>query len=83
MLQKETTSDQPNRPAKRRKIANGSRSNFTANALDELPWDQVPFPERFEDAEGFLGLEEVSDVEVIKKSGSQLVEYRVRGLLNT
>lgn len=35
-------------------------------ALDALPWGEVEMPEMFDDAEGFFGLEEVDDVEVIR-----------------
>ena len=47
-------------------------------SLDTLPWQEVAFPERgFEDAEGFFGLEEISDVEVVKDPRLGKVEYRV------
>jgi ATP-dependent RNA helicase DDX24/MAK5 len=35
-------------------------------ALDALPWNEVEIPDMFEDAEGFYGLEEVEDVEVVR-----------------
>jgi ATP-dependent RNA helicase DDX24/MAK5 len=35
-------------------------------ALDALPWNEVEMPDMFEDAEGFFGLEEVEDVEVVR-----------------
>lgn len=40
-------------------------------ALDALPWNEVEMPDMFEDAEGFFGLEEVDDVEVIR-DGNQV-----------
>ena len=47
-------------------------------SLDTLPWQEVAFPESgFEDAEGFFGLEEISDVEVVKDPKLGKVEYRV------
>ena len=47
-------------------------------SLDTLPWQEVAFPKSgFEDAEGFLGLEEISDVEVVKDPKLGKVEYRV------
>ena len=47
-------------------------------SLDSLPWQEVAFPESgFEDAEGFFGLEEISDVEVLKDPKLGKVEYRV------
>lgn len=36
-------------------------------ALDALPWNEVEMPEMFDDAEGFFGLEEVEDVEVVRE----------------
>lgn len=35
-------------------------------AVDALPWNEVTMPDMFEDAEGFYGLEEVDDVEVVR-----------------
>ena len=46
-----------------------------AVSLEKASWHEVPFPKTFEDAEGFFGLEELSDVEVIRDSGN--IEYRV------
>ena len=47
-----------------------------AVGLDKLPWNQVAV-DRLEDAEGFFGLEELSDVEIVKDSISGKVEYKV------
>ena len=44
-------------------------------SLESLQWHQVPFPATFQDAEGFFGLEELSDVDVVKDSSK--IEYRV------
>jgi len=54
--------------------AKSGSSNPTA--LESLPWHEVPLPENFEDAEGFFGLEEISDVDVVKSSGK--VQYKAR-----
>ena len=35
-------------------------------SIEELRWSAVPLPDRFEDAEGFFGLEEIEGVEVIR-----------------
>lgn len=40
-------------------------------ALDALPWNEVEMPDMFEDAEGFFGLDEVDNVEVIR-DGNQV-----------
>lgn len=44
-------------------------------SLDSLPWHEVPFPENYQDAEGFYCLEELSDVDVVKDTGK--IEYKV------
>lgn len=46
-------------------------------SLDALPWAEVPVPDRFEDAEGFFGLEEIEDVEVVRDTNLGKLEYRV------
>jgi hypothetical protein len=45
--------------------------------LDALPWNEVALPARLDDAEGFFGLEEVSDVEIVRDPNIGKVEYRV------
>ncbi|KAL9604685.1 MAG: hypothetical protein Q9219_000405 [cf. Caloplaca sp. 3 TL-2023] len=45
--------------------------------IDALPWSAIPLPDRLDDADGFFGLEEVSDVEVVKDQKLGRVEYRV------
>ena len=45
--------------------------------LDALPWNEARLPDMVDDAEGFFGLEEVSDVEVVKDENLGRVEYRV------
>ena len=54
-----------------------SITKTTAITLDALPWTEVPLPDRFEDAEGFFGLEEIENVEVIRDSSLGKLEYRV------
>lgn len=68
---------------KRRKTSidqNASQEENTdpkAIALDELPWSAVSLPDRLEDAEGFYGLEEIADVEIIRNVRAGKLEYRV------
>ncbi|KAL9127557.1 MAG: hypothetical protein Q9217_003599 [Psora testacea] len=69
---KEIDSD---RERKRRRV--GSLLKPKSPTLDHLPWKEVPFPERFEDAEGFLGLEEISDVDINKDEKSGKVQYQL------
>ena len=45
--------------------------------VDDLAWKEVSVPSRFEDAEGFFGLEEIDNVEVVKDSENGKVNYRV------
>lgn len=47
-----------------------------AVGLDGLPWNQVAV-DRLEDAEGFFGLEELSDVDVVRDPTLGKVEYKV------
>ena len=62
---------------KRPKIGAQSGLAIESKKVDQLPWTQVPFPERFEDAEGFLDLEELSDVDVIRDDAAGKVEFKV------
>lgn len=48
-----------------------------AMTLDELPWAEVSLPAGFQDAEGFLGLEEISDVDLVRDSKSGRLDCRV------
>lgn len=47
-----------------------------AVGLDKLPWNQVAV-DRLEDAEGFFGLEELSDVDIVRNPILGKVEYKV------
>lgn len=46
-------------------------------ALHALNWKEVTLPDRLEDAEGFFGLEEIEDVEVVRDGQSGKLEFRV------
>lgn len=54
-----------------------SGAKKTVTSLETLPWTQVPIPDRFEDAEGFFGLEEIEDVEIVRNEKLGKLEYRV------
>jgi ATP-dependent RNA helicase DDX24/MAK5 len=43
---------------------------------DQLQWTEVALPDRLEDAEGFFGLEEIDDVEVVKEVNGKNVLFR-------
>ena len=66
-------------PKKRQRVEAVPRTNSkpTTNALDSLRWKQVTLPDRLEDAEGFFGLEEIEDVDVVRDTQSGKVEFRV------
>ena len=46
-------------------------------SVDQLPWKEAALSDRLEDAEGFFGLEEIDDVEVVREPSSGKVEFRV------
>lgn len=66
-------------PAKRQKIGGAIGNNTTNGAkvvrLDELNWKSVEVPETLDDYEGFFGLEEVDDVEVVRDTESGKISY--------
>ena len=70
------------KPRKKRKVQSRNETGTEARQLgalingDDLRWQQVTLPERLEDAEGFFGLEEIEDVEVIKEEGTSQVKFR-------
>ncbi|KAL1306102.1 hypothetical protein AAFC00_004219 [Neodothiora populina] len=45
--------------------------------LEELAWKEVQMPDRLDDFEGFYGLEEIDDVEIVKDGGK--ISYRATG----
>lgn len=46
--------------------------------IEKLAWREVPLPDRLEDAEGFFGLEEIEDVEIVRDTQSGTIVYKVR-----
>ena len=54
-----------------------SRLKSNAIALDSLPWKEVALPDRLEDAEGFFGLEEIEDVDIVRDAQTGKVQYKV------
>ncbi|MCJ1404817.1 ATP-dependent RNA helicase [Xylographa trunciseda] len=46
-------------------------------SIDQLKWNEVTLPDRFDDAEGFFGLEEIENVQVVKDSGNGNVVYKL------
>ena len=63
---------------KRKRAKAGRHLKGNRNLSNEqLPWKEVPFPERFDDAEGFFGLEEISDVELERDESWRQVKYKL------
>ena len=68
------------RPRKRQRVDKATQQSKPALGtvnVDLLHWNEVPLPDRLDDAEGFFGLEEVDDVEVIRDTASGILEFRV------
>ncbi|KAL8645419.1 MAG: hypothetical protein Q9210_006717 [Variospora velana] len=69
------------KPRKKQKIEADASTRHDAKpkfvTLEALPWSQVNLPDRLDDAEGFFGLEEISDVEVVRDENLGRVEYRL------
>src|SRR5271170_1169236 len=66
---------------KKRKIeAKWRRRNAESSSAlvqsDKLKWREVVLPDRLEDAEGFFGLEEIEDVEIVRDEDRKEVLFR-------
>ncbi|ORY58395.1 P-loop containing nucleoside triphosphate hydrolase protein [Pseudomassariella vexata] len=69
-------------PAKKQKTRAAVKKPTKAKrsvTADKLQWRSATLPDMFNDAEGFFGLEEVDDVEVVKL-GNNNIEFRVAGV---
>ncbi|KAL8965702.1 MAG: hypothetical protein Q9183_003727, partial [Haloplaca sp. 2 TL-2023] len=68
------------RARKRRKADSGIPEQLATSrkvtAVNALPWSQAILPDTLDDAEGFFGLEEVSDVEIVRDEEHGRVEFR-------
>jgi len=58
------------------KVNGASAARVQATSVDKLPWKAFNLPERLDDAEGFYGLEEIADVEVVRDANTGIVSYR-------
>ena len=82
-IEKKRRRDLPSLKAKKRQRTDlgldGTQEILKGEAvgLNKLAWNQVAV-DRLEDAEGFFGLEELSDVEVVRDPILGRVEYKVR-----
>lgn len=53
------------------------REPVAVHSANELSWKEVTPPEWLEDAEGFFGLEEIDDIEVVRDAGGRQARFRV------
>ena len=73
------TSSKPRKKRKENKAQDQRPSTSEARTVsaDGLDWTNVPLPDRLEDAEGFLGLEEVDDVQVFRVDNGKSLRFQV------
>lgn len=45
--------------------------------IDDLNWKQVTLPDRIDNVEGFYGLEEIDDVDIVRPEGGGEVQFKV------
>lgn len=69
--------------SKRRKVDKKTSSKPSAApkktvSASDLAWNAVPLPDRLDDAEGFYGLEEIDDVEIVRPDGAGEIKFIVR-----
>ena len=78
---KRPLNEAPQRSKKKRRTESTSKEEVEQQhgvvSIDQLKWNEVTLPDRFDDAEGFFGLEEIEDVEVVKDAGSGNIVYKV------
>ncbi|KAI1636829.1 ATP-dependent RNA helicase MAK5 [Biscogniauxia mediterranea] len=69
------TPTKPNKKAKPQKLSAKSKSARQPISVNSLRWRKAKLPDMFNDAEGFYGLEEVDDVEVVRNPDNT-IEFR-------
>ena len=86
--QKRTKSTAIPKPCRKRRKLEATQNEPTRTkpsvatlSADELAWKEVTPPERLDDAEGFFGLEEIDDVEVVREANGERLYFRVCYLL--
>ncbi|KAL9094897.1 MAG: hypothetical protein Q9165_002846 [Trypethelium subeluteriae] len=62
----------PRRPTQNRQVDGAGRTV----KLDALQWKPVQMPDRMDDYEGFFGLEEIDDVELVRDANGGTISYR-------
>jgi ATP-dependent RNA helicase DDX24/MAK5 len=68
--------------SKRRKLGNSGQPAKKKMRLDALPWKTVETPDHLDDYEGFFGLEEVENVEVVRDEVTGTVSFNSRSEVN-
>lgn len=73
------TKTEPRKKRKREAVEVGAQQPSQAQpvSVDGLQWKEVDLPDRLEDAEGFLGLEEVDDVQIIRDGHGKGPRFQV------
>ena len=62
---------------KRRKVDAVSKLANRVFNPDQLDWKPVALPDGLQDAEGFYGLEEIEDVDIVPSHGQGDVKFKV------
>ncbi|RPB12921.1 P-loop containing nucleoside triphosphate hydrolase protein [Morchella conica CCBAS932] len=57
-----------------------STTNSHAVSIDKLGWQKVSMPDRLDDVEGFMGMEEVEGVEIVRKSDGSFEYKKIAGM---
>lgn len=70
------TSEPPKKKIKTTKPARADSAGRTVVRDTALKWRTVALPSRMEDAEGFYGLEEIDDVEVVRDEGGRRILFQ-------
>lgn len=73
------------KPAKKQKISGSSATPASSSTKikvrgDALKWKAVALPGRLDDAEGFFGLEEIDDVEVVRDESNNHVMFQPKSV---
>ena len=74
----------PQQPRKRQKVSNPTNTQtYGGPAIrgDALRWKTVELPKRLEDAEGFYGLEEIDDVDVVRDEVNNHIMFRPKSVV--
>lgn len=83
-IKRKSANDRPIQASKKRPKIGTSEKKTSRHleggviSVDQLAWKEVTLPDRLEDAEGFFGLEEIEDVEIVRDVASGNIAYKVR-----